>query len=382
MADYNDCKFVLDRLKMQLLEENHFIKIIEGYEYNYNDRPYFFDLVEINGNGDISKIYEIKSKSAVDNNPGFIRNQLSTYQRITEAEVYLVYLEDDGNLKILPYSDIPTRRRLSLRETSSFSSFYSRIKLICNNKGNFFFRGHSNYNYETIPSIYRNDNIQNEARFYHEAIRRNPTEFTEDMSTFDKLVKMQHYELPTRLLDITTNPLVALYFACQGSDKVDGEVLIYSMQPEQIEYYDSDAICKLSNIAKCSKDFSLKADNKFTDNKDSLVSYIKQDKPSFNGNLEPKDLDQVLCVMPKLNNDRIIRQHGAFFIYGMGISKETPAELLDKPRKIRIKGDSKKDILKELELLGINDAELFPETDKIMKHIKNNIQEDRLFSQN
>lgn len=74
--------------------------------------------------------------------------------------------------------------------------------------------------------------------------------------------------------------------------------------------------------------------------------------------------------MPKLNNERIIRQQGAFFIFGMGTNKDIPAKILDQPTKIIIKADAKKNILKELELLGIDEASLFPETDKVMKQIK------------
>lgn len=42
-----------------------------------------------------------------------------------------------------------------------------------------------------------------------------PHSFSECKSALDYLVQMQHYELPTRLLDVSTNPLVALYFACR-----------------------------------------------------------------------------------------------------------------------------------------------------------------------
>ena len=72
----------------------------------------------------------------------------------------------------------------------------------------------------------------------------------------------------------------------------------------------------------------------------------------------------------KLNNERIIRQQGAFFIFGMGSSKEKPAKFSDEPIKIRITAASKKAILKDLQIMGINEATIFPETDKITKQIK------------
>lgn len=79
---------------------------------------------------------------------------------------------------------------------------------------------------------------------------------------------------------------------------------------------------------------------------------------------------EVFCVMPKLNNERIIRQQGAFFIFGQGGTKDKPATFKDQPQIIIVDADSKKSILKELQVLGIDEATLFPETDKIMKQIK------------
>ena len=365
---------VLELLKNKISKENNGNTIKTEYRFPIGNRLLHFDLVELNHEGKLIKVYEVKTLSAIRRNYQYVKSQLQLYQKVTGVDVYLVYFGDDKELHILQYSDSKNqiiKERDKSQNSSiveSFSDFYERLKQICNNEGNelnFFFRGHSDSKYEPIPSIYRNDNIKYENRFYHEAIRRNPIEFPEDMSTFDKLVKMQHYELPTRLLDITTNPLIALFFACQGNENKDGAVLVYSMLPEQIKYYDSDSVCILSNLAKCQAGFV------FTTNKESLVYDIQQDKPNFKEKyLESDAVKKVLCVMPKLNNERIIRQQGAFFIFGMGRTKETPAKILDQPTKIIIKADCKEMILKELEVLGITEALLFPETDKIMRQIK------------
>lgn len=370
---------VLELLINKISKENNGNTIKTEYGFPIGNRLLRFDLVELNHEGKLINVYEIKTLSAIRRNYQYVNSQLQLYQKVTGAGVYLVYLGDDKELHIQQFSDSKNQNIIKKGESQndsmvkSFSEFYERLKQTCNNEGSelsFFFRGHSDYKYEPIPSIYRNDTIKYENRFYHEAIRRNPTEFPEDMSTFDKLVKMQHYDLPTRLLDITTNPLIALFFACQENKNKDGAVLVYSMLPEQIKYYDSDSVCILSNLAKCQAGFV------FTTNKESLVYDIQQDKPVFKGKyLESDAVKKVLCVMPKLNNERIIRQHGAFFIFGMGRTKDTPAKILDQPTKIIINANSKRTILKELEVLGINEATLFPETDKIMKQIKTNYSE-------
>ena len=127
----------------------------------------------------------------------------------------------------------------------------------------------------------------------------------------------------------------------------------------------------MSNLSKCPINFTFEKDKNY------LVYDIKQDKPNFNGDsLEADALNDVLCVLPKLNNDRIIRQSGAFFIFGMGESKDKHAEFKDKPTIIRIKAECKKEILKELQILGIDESTLFPETDKIMKQIKSRFTEN------
>lgn len=340
------------------------------YRYKYKDRVLEFDLVELSNN-QIKNVYEIKTPNAIHRNINFIKSQLLQYKNATHADVYLVYLDEEKKLKIIPLTELEKQKEKkenTFRIVESFSEFYDSLKQVLmegNDELEYFFRGHSKHIFEPIPSIYRKGYIKYEDKMYYEAIRRNPSKFSEGMSTFDNLVKMQHYELPTRLLDITTNPLIALYFACKEYKDNDGEVLIFPMINEQIKNYESDAVCILANLAKQPIKFM------FTDNQERLVYDIRKDEPNFKGEyLEAEAIKKVFCVRPRLNNERIIRQQGAFFIFGMGDSKDKPAQFADNPIRIRISATSKSAILRDLQIFGINEATIFPETDKIMKQIK------------
>ena len=111
-----------------------------------------------------------------------------------------------------------------------------------------FYRGQSDKKYGLLPSIYREEAlIQNEDKIFRDIIAQCPTDFKGSTSAFEKLVKMQHYSLPTRLLDITTNPLVAMYFACDD-DEVDGKLFRFEVKTSDIKYFDSDAVSVVSNL--------------------------------------------------------------------------------------------------------------------------------------
>lgn len=97
-----------------------------------------------------------------------------------------------------------------------------------------FFRGQSEEFDFIIPSIYRDINyIKNENNMIKEAEISYPLEIGKAKSQIDKLALMQHYGLPTRILDITTNALVALYFAVSGSNDKDGIVYLFNRKKEK-----------------------------------------------------------------------------------------------------------------------------------------------------
>lgn len=117
-----------------------------------------------------------------------------------------------------------------------------------------FYRGHANKDWKLIPSILRTLNGPSvEHLLFREMVAHEPQSFSECRSALDHLVQMQHYGLPTRLLDVTMNPLVALYFACEEATprSADGAVYHLAVPWPKVKHYDSDTVSVLANLAKC-----------------------------------------------------------------------------------------------------------------------------------
>lgn len=253
----------------------------------------------------------------------------------------------------------------------------------------FYYRGHFSNKYLLLPSAFRG--IQEyENELYREILTRNPNDFVQ-CGHMNRLVKMQHYECPTRLLDITSNPLVALYFACKnaGCKKCDncktGEVFVFAPFEKDVLSYDSDKALILACLPKFTvlekKKILEICVNKIKNKQYTLVERdgkvierlyheIKREVPSFKSIINPYDILSSFFVQPLKDNNRIIKQDGAFIICGQYYDSAILEAKLKSLLVAKIKVTSKDKILKELDALGINEATLFPELDKVAHYLK------------
>lgn len=247
----------------------------------------------------------------------------------------------------------------------------------CNSKNSdksrvLFFRGENQKHVELIPSIYRPQYnfIENEDIIFKEILSKFPDEMLSQKTTVEKLIMMQHFELPTRLLDISKNPLVALFFSCYLNSDEDGRVYIFSIPENDIKYCDSDTVSVISNICKRPFSFSIKkiyTMNKSDFNKQKEVEYllheIKEEKPYFQNGIDKKHINSVVCLRPRMNNPRILRQDGYFLLFGIDHEKKRCAKVNKTwiQQTIAIPKDAKAQIMKDLDFLNINESFLFPD---------------------
>lgn len=256
----------------------------------------------------------------------------------------------------------------------------------------FLFRGHGKKEYKLESSIFRGHIYREQA--YIKEMLRNETDSFAGLSFFEKLAKIQHYRCPTRLLDVTSNPLIALYFACsEKSDKDDNANVFVFVQPSTNLFLSDDLAVKvLSRLAILSYEET-----------ESLYTYIRSiiESPDItfakvNGTYENEQLEKIYQDLRREDNSverdfdpfmfleplfvgcsnvvsRIKAQAGSFILPPLlpGLSEHLMDDLLQHMSLcISIPEESKKDILKELDRLCINEYTVYCDLESLSKTLK------------
>lgn len=314
--------------------------------------------------------------------PGDYREILANLARVRpEAQQALGrYLEAQAAVDAEP----PQRLKNEIAVADSVESFLTALfKLKKDPVTEHFYRGHEDASFELTPSLLRKwpsgswKFMPAEERLCKEVLIAHYDEFQGDQFCFDRLVRMQHYGLPTRLLDISGNPLVALFFACYCKPELmetDGEVIVFQIQREKIKYFDSDTVSCLANLSNLTYSQKSKIDLRLDlggfnrqDEIEKLLHHIKSEKSYFEPRIRPDDLSSIVCVKAKRTNNRIKSQSGAFLLFGHEAT--LPEWGADGLNVSRVRITNKAHILGQLDAININVTTVYPSIDQTTVHL-------------
>jgi hypothetical protein len=344
------------------------IKLLIEYEFDENIPPIPYNVIK-----PITPLLDIRDWEM--NRTHWAIKDEDLFERLIAANVI-----NQERIQEPKKQDKPPVKKSTNPKVTTVQGFIGKVLYSERESGSeVFYRGHSNkIKYKLEPSLFRKDDdgnylyLNNEHILYRELIVSNSADFQSDEYTLDRLVRMQHYSLPTRLLDITSNPLIALYFACKSALEEDGEVILFSMSRGEVKYFDSDVASCISNLARLPKE---EKDNINLEDADfnaqisvkRLVHFIREEKPYFEPKIIANDLRKIVCVKGKQSNDRISSQSGAFLLYGLDavMNEEGTQEIA----VTRITVANKPAILKELDLLNINESTVFPYIENSAKYV-------------
>ena len=242
----------------------------------------------------------------------------------------------------------------------------------------FLFRGESKNCYRLVPSVYRKS--VHGADLYHSPNTELDllTAFMTDAASYINLSPddmfrwlqyAQHFGTPTRLLDWTANPLVALYFACSNHPEDDGKVYIlnsfvYKLLIQEKNEMDGNTILEeaMKMIRDEEKAFPYPVIFKpyyfdqrmFAQSSEFMVwGYIRESLDKLITELE-QDGKKKEYVKKEIAN---------------GVTTQSLEEI-DILTDVFIKRSDKEKILWELDGIGINQARLFPGLDGIGRAIE------------
>ena len=303
---------------------------------------------------------------------------------------------------------------IEIEATGSISSIIDLLESSSSRFHARWFRGHSDSAFSLTPALFRQSEtgpVYDEAGMFHEFQRRYPERSHDHKSTFEWLTLMQHYGIPTRLLDWSSNLLVALYFCC-CREKQEADGAVYILDPTVLEK--SFSLNPLHDIMVTISSKSSFYEKIFNMREFRKGSYVINGLPVselvasqellglyLDGNPEQPDLatfeerigvfltgmpasemptaladrigifsDAVAFRAPFLN-ERVRQQHGYFTFHGGKYFDGKPfiktsdlsshAHLPSRLIKLVITPEQKQIIRKELTYSGISEANLFPE---------------------
>lgn len=288
---------------------------------------------------------------------------------------------------MLAISAPPVPTQMPVDAVDTLQLFLANVLALEENPGEeIFYRGHSDYSYLLAPSLLRRNKaggykyLPKEEIMVRELLSVQDAQFANDRSMLDRLVRMQHFGLPTRLLDVSSNPLVALYFACSSvktdadGNEIDGEVIILRAPSNEVLHSDSDRVSCISNLClmkeeeKNAMDLSL---DRVTFNESPIVKkllhFIKGEKPYFEGRIIPEDMQKILFVRARHTHERMISQSGAFLLFGKDAILPETGHSSIKVSRIRIR--NKAGILAQLAKLNIKASTIYPGIEKAASDI-------------
>ena len=210
------------------------------------------------------------------------------------------------------------------------------LNTIANLDGNgpLYFRGEPALDLQLSPSVIREGLAEVEGDMLLDLISRRPQEMSGMATVLDQWVLARHHGLKTRFLDVTKNPLVGLFFACDRSeqyDKDDACLHIFSVPEPLGKTFSSDTISVIANFARLSKSaqdliltppeaettFYQPLSHKMSRYYEAwgrLYQLIGREKSQFEKRVEVKDLYGVFVVEPQQSVERVIAQSGAFLV--------------------------------------------------------------------
>ncbi|MFA1674263.1 FRG domain-containing protein [Rhizobium mongolense] len=248
----------------------------------------------------------------------------------------------------------------------TLDAFASSVAKMTAEDGKLWFRGTRQEDHHLRPSLYRHpavvapdELIELEwellSEFRHQAPPFAGKLPSEDL---ELLFLMQHYGVPTRLLDWTENPFIALFFALENSlmrGAEEHDAVVWVLNP-----------LELNARATQHREASSRVFGAYSD---ELGGY----QPSSMGKRVTMKLP--LAIFGVHNSPRIVAQRGAFVLFGKNtealdqhpaLSGEDGVVL-----KIRIPGFAKKSMFLNLYDIGISDAVVYPDLDGLGREIKN-----------